>query len=313
MKKIYLLLLVLILAACGRNGDGEERVYPDVPLMWRATSPDGNSIYLFGTMHLGSPDLFPLPDFIMDAFNRSDYLAVEWNMLAELSQEEQSEEARFLVSLGFYTDGRTIVDCIGADLHERLVDVATQHGFGETAEAFLYAKPWTWYALVVGFPLLETELTGHAFGHGYDVDSHLKREAINRGMPILNVEPRRMAQIVLTTFSTDLVVTMLENSLQNTGTDAHNFRNMYYAWQRGDKEWFLNDWATVLETKGEHAYEFNNAMLTQRDIDMTQVAKGYMTDGKSVFFAVGLYHFLHDESIIQLLIREGYEVVRIYN
>jgi len=79
-----------------------------VPLLWRATSPAGQSIYLFGSIHVGNAELYPLPDFIMDAFHRSDYLAVEFNL------NEMDEDLMMAIGLmQFYLDGRTIVDDIG--------------------------------------------------------------------------------------------------------------------------------------------------------------------------------------------------------
>ena len=44
--------------------------------LWKFTSA-GNSVYLLGSIHAGSPDMYPLPKPVEDAFAASSVLLVE--------------------------------------------------------------------------------------------------------------------------------------------------------------------------------------------------------------------------------------------
>ena len=53
----------------------EEGVHP---LLYKVTDDDGNTIWLFGSIHVGRDEFYPLPDYVMDAFEGSESLAVEF-------------------------------------------------------------------------------------------------------------------------------------------------------------------------------------------------------------------------------------------
>ena len=98
---LTVLIMVMLLAACGGNNENipEDEIIEEAdtytlppndisenggitPLMWRVTSPAGQSIYLFGSIHVAEESIYPLPGFIMDAFDSSEYLAVEIDFYA---------------------------------------------------------------------------------------------------------------------------------------------------------------------------------------------------------------------------------------
>ncbi|MCL2404897.1 MAG: TraB/GumN family protein, partial [Defluviitaleaceae bacterium] len=78
----------------------------EIPLLWLVTAPHGQTMYMFGATHHGTADFYPLPDELMDAFRRSDYLAMEtpldvtirdWDIpivLEDYMSEEQRQELR---------------------------------------------------------------------------------------------------------------------------------------------------------------------------------------------------------------------------
>lgn len=45
-------------------------------LLWQVKSKD-NTVYLYGTIHVGKPSFYPLPDAVENAFRQSARLAVE--------------------------------------------------------------------------------------------------------------------------------------------------------------------------------------------------------------------------------------------
>ena len=54
--------------------------------------------------------------------------------------------------------------------------------------------------------------------------------------------------------------------------------------------------------------EYDNAVLTERNDGMLDVAVSYLEGGKQVFYAVGLAHLLSGNGLVQALRDAGYTV-----
>jgi hypothetical protein len=297
---------------------------PDVPsditpLMWLVTSPDGQTMYLFGSIHAGMADIYPLPDSIMDAFLQADYLAVEADILA-FSADEAAVGA-YAAAL-MYEDGRTIYD----DLDQELIDLAKE----KIAEAlgmpvmFLSAlddfKPFEWYNTLT---MLSVELSDISFDYG--LDSFFLIKAYERGMEILEIESLDFQFGMFLGFSNELLEILIAGML-DLELAAEEINSLFDAWKAGDEELIISLVKPVYddlfyEENIEHfedyedflffveiMREFNDAMLTQRDIGMAEAAKQYLADGKNVFYVVGVAHLVGENSVVDLLRQSGYTV-----
>ena len=69
-KRLAALLAVLMMLTVCLPALGE-----CTPLLYRATDGAGHEIYLMGTIHLARESTYPLPDYVLDAFERCDVLA----------------------------------------------------------------------------------------------------------------------------------------------------------------------------------------------------------------------------------------------
>ena len=52
------------------------------PVLYKVTDGDGDVVWLFGSIHVGTEDFYPLPDYVEEAFEGSDRLAVEVDIVA---------------------------------------------------------------------------------------------------------------------------------------------------------------------------------------------------------------------------------------
>jgi uncharacterized protein YbaP (TraB family) len=277
---------------------------PNVPLMWRATSPAGQSIYLFGSIHVGDESIYPLPDFIMDAFERSDYLAVEVDLY---SSANDLEAAMAITMMMMYQDGTTISDHIGQELHGRMVSALLEYEVITSfpLEMLDLFKPDMWQST---FLMAAAERAGLSAELGLDM--YFKMAAAERGMEILEIESIEMQVEIIQGFSQPLQVALLEGAL-DIEYEAAGLAELFRLWQMGEEEVLI----AVLSDFGNMPQylidEFNNAMLIERDIAMAEVARDYMMQDKSVFFVVGLAHLIGQDSIVYLLRQSGYTVERI--
>src|SRR5687768_3893920 len=73
--------------------------------LWKVTPKVGrNVVYLLGSIHAGTEDMYPLPDEIEAAFDECAVLAVE----VDLASQDQEALQTFLAENGLYLDGDTL-------------------------------------------------------------------------------------------------------------------------------------------------------------------------------------------------------------
>jgi len=325
MKKIVLLLITacFVLLACTdsdqpRDSGSIPPPQPSVsrepsditPLMWQVTSPSGAQVYLFGSIHAGTPDIYPLPTYIYDAFLRSNYLAVEIN-LGDF-ESDFAAQMEFAAMVAF-TDGRTIADVVEPDLLAELRELL-QPVVDETPMMSWMImdmmKPMMWWQTLTQRTL---ELSSLDVEHG--LDRHFEISARERGIPILELESWQSQFNMLLDFSDELMSALLQNAVAHSMEDSvEGLELLWQAWQRGDYDEIterLNEECDCIDCENfpQHLYdEYNNAMLIDRDILMTQVIREYLANEQAVFVVAGLAHFMGDDSIIYLLRNYGYTV-----
>ena len=291
------------------------------PLLWHVTSPTGQTMYLFGSIHVAEESLYPLPDYIMDAFDSCDYLALEINILAletELDDEE-ALEAYFASMIYedweiFFDDTttrrkKTIADDIGKVLHEKAKAAIIELDLDWIGEDFPIEsldnfKPSYWSQI---FGEIAVEKSGLSFEYG--LDRFFSIEASKQNIVILEAESME-ARDVLLDFSPPVEAWLLEGSLEIDASAADTLE-MYRLWKRGNE----NELASYLRISDEDltyalVAEYVDGMITQRDLIMTESAIRFMDEGKKVFFVVGMAHMFgsSDNGIVEQLREKGYIV-----
>ena len=307
-------MFILLFTACEKqtpNSDFVPTPHDNVstsaatPLLWRATSPEGASIYLFGSIHAANESLYPLPDYVMNAFESCDYLAVELDVVKYSSDKEYLTAFLDVVA---YPEGENIYD----DLSEELIEQAWQliSGGDEKSPRFLDGyRPYMWYEYLL---TAAVDAAGLSFDDG--VDRHLIQAAMDRGVEVLDIENPQDTIALGGGFSPKLVLHFIEELL-DVDKAKSEVLELYEAWKRGDvlalRE-VLNKVPEDLTDELEKLYaEYMNALLTVRDVQMTQVAKKYMEEELNVFYVVGVAHLVGENGIITQLLQAGYTVERV--
>ncbi|MCL2696644.1 MAG: TraB/GumN family protein [Oscillospiraceae bacterium] len=300
---------------------------PDVmPLMWLVTAPSGQTMYLFGSIHIGDETIYPLPATIMNAFKACDYLAVEFDLLAQGEEDfgEYTEvEMEAYWRSVMYPEGENIEDHIDRGILNAARRAIRTSGFNlQFPITYLdWFKPHMWYGLI-----LEITLWKSGLSHEHGLDIFFLEEAYKRGMGILEIESAESQSAMMINYSNEVYSMLIESSTDINGA-AQGINYSFNLWKKGNervltnylrpsindfisenKEFWDDDdfWAYV-----DLLEEYNYAMLIRRDIQMAEVAKQYMKEGKMVFFVVGLAHLLGEDSVIDLLRKSNYTVERV--
>ena len=310
-KRLLALFLALILClsfvGCG-NKDSEEEKKDISPILYKVTDDEGHTLWLFGSIHMGSDDFYPLPDYVMDAYKGSDALAVEADILAL-----ENDVAAQMVSMQklLYTDGTTIKDHLPKETYEAAVEILTEHKLYNSM--LDYYMPALWSSTV---ETLMYEELGFASDKG--VDRHLLTLAYEDGKEIREVESVSFQYGMLSGFSEDLQAYMLENSIAQYGllNQAQGaMQTLMDLWASGNETVFAMYLQTATEFEGkneENLYnEYNKAMIVNRNKTMTEYAIDALESGDEVFVCVGAAHVIGSGAMADLLAKEGYTVERV--
>ena len=297
------------------------------PLLYRVTGADGSEMWLFGTIHVGDERTAFLPQEIYDAFEASDALAVEFNLNEDdKNMEEDEEYADSITELYYYTDDSQTKDHLEEEVYEAAVKMLKC--LGQYNSNMDYMKPFVWESSITG----ALRQNGRRLFSEKGMDRRLLDLAEKAGKEILDVESAEEQTQMLSNFSDGLQEQLLKEALTYERSSYNEgLLELFEMWCAGDEETlrkYINDEEeeteedTEEDTEGDTEeettevdeelealrQEYENAMSTERDINMIEIAKGYLTSGKTVFYAVGLAHLLADDGLVDGLRAAGYTV-----
>ncbi len=287
----------------------EEPQEQATPLFYEVTAPDGSKLYLLGTIHVGDERTGNLPQEIYDAFEASDALAVEIDMLSLTERMETDEELQMQIGQSYYfSDGSTLADHLDEELYEQALKMANFSGLGSMANYM--------YPSVIATAFTQELLYGSNLLTGEQgVDYRLLRLAREQGKEVLEVESAELQYGMDARYSDSVHKLLLASALETSRNEyCAETMELYELWCAGEEgaltEYIRDDDIPedVTEEELEAYKEYQNIMLGERDAGMLEVAEGYLASGKTVFFAVGLAHLLGETGLVDALRAAGYTV-----
>ncbi len=181
------------------------------------------TLWLLGSVHAGTPALYPLPAPIEAAWRQSRQLVVEVD-LTRIPPEE-------LAAMGPLTrlsPPQTLSRMLPAPLYQRLVSAA--HELGISPESLEGLQPW-----FAALTLTQAALTRHGFDPALGIDSHFLALASHEGKPVIGLEGFAEQLGYLASVAKYQEV-MLSSTLDELTGFRAAFDKVLKAWQAGDEK-----------------------------------------------------------------------------
>lgn len=275
------------------------------PLLYKVKDINGNIVWLFGSIHVGREDYYPLPKYVNDAFNSADSLAVEVDIVA--FEKDMSSQMSAIYELIYY-DGTTIKDHISDKLYEKAVKVLENYNTN-LAALDLYC-PSFWSSIIESLMLEEL---------GGDVNLGLDRHFINMAneskKDIVEIESAEFQYGILADFDDDVQNMILESAIEsyeNKEKSTADLKKMMDLWASGDETKFadyLNSSDSEMIDQEKQIYEkYYRVMFTDRNLAMANFAEEALKDGKETFICVGAAHIVGEGAVADILHQKGYTV-----
>jgi uncharacterized protein YbaP (TraB family) len=263
-------------------------------MFWKASSA-GNVVYLLGSIHLGSKDMYPLPTEIEEAFERSAALLVE----IDLNHLDMQKMQAMVLQTGMYAGDDSLWDHVSKETRRRLEEFCDQYGF--PAAAIAKMKPWAVSAMMSTIPLMKN---GMEIGLG--IDKYFLDKADQSKKRVVEIESVEGQMKMVSGITAE----MLEKSLASPANqDPQEFA------KRIEETWITGDTGQmekiVREGMSSGSDEFDARMLRDRNLHMADVAEQFLRGKEPVFVVVGAGHMVGADGVVKLLQKRGYSVEQV--
>lgn len=262
--------------------------------IWEISSDDSH-VYLLGSVHVATPDIYPLDDAIEEAFKESDKLVVEINV------NEVSELNILLLihKYGTYPFGEGLRENLPESLYTKLETQFLEMGVPlSTLNSY---RPWVIVMMMEGLVMLEQDYSAE-----YGIDFHFLEEAVNRDMEILELETAEYQFEIMSDLPDELMILMLEMIFEEPDT-IEDVDLLIKLWEEGNTEEMEDFLFKDLEEEPALA-PYYDVMFNQRNYNMQAKIEEYLVDEYIYFIVVGAGHLVGEEGLVNLLDEAGYKI-----
>lgn len=262
--------------------------------LWEVTSLT-NRAWLFGTIHAGKPDWYPLPGPIEAAFDDSDVLVVEADVTNMAAVER--------IAPPLYPGNDTLANHVGEEDWERFRKLLPRYKLPE--QAVVRMKPFMASSLLVF-----GEWARLGYQPQYGIDAYLIKRARDAKKPVVEIEGIEAQARLMDSLTEGEQKLAFSGTLKafEAGITQEQITGMVNAWQIGDPGLML-EVARRYNDAVPGAAAFEDKFIWSRHEEMVGKIEGYLNNSREKhFIAVGALHLAGPRGLVQMLRDRGYVV-----
>lgn len=263
--------------------------------MWKVEGPNGSTAYLLGSLHVLTPDFYPLSAAINKAFSESKTL------VEEVDIDEMSDPMMMMAALSkaMLTDGRTLDQVIAPELFAEVKTRAEKAGL--PMMALQRMKPW-----LVAITLMAPTLQAAGFKPELGIDRHFFDRAKDSGMKRQALETMAFQLDQFDTLPAKLQEEMLKSTLEDLDTEVSGVKDMAQAWTFGNVA--AIEKLTLMSL--QDAPELYQRLLVDRNRNWIPHVEACIKNNSGCFIVVGAAHLVGPDGLPTLLSKKGYKVTQ---
>ncbi|WP_165312059.1 TraB/GumN family protein [Vibrio ziniensis] len=254
------------------------------PLYWSATNGK-ISLTIIGSVHVGEPSMFPLPNNIYQTLAKSDGLIVE-------------SDTTIQQKIVYPPTTKQAAQVLSQEQLFNLDQITTK--FGLNAQQIHQLPPWS---AALSLQFLQLQKLGYKTKDG--VDLHLMQKAAEANIPLVPLETMQF-QIDLLTHQPDDGKELLISIIDDWESNEDMTHCMIESWKAGDK---INLEKMMHLT--EMSPEMEQAFVTNRNQDWANKlssGKFLPTQQGQYVMIVGALHLIGKQNFIEMLEKKGFKV-----
>jgi len=265
-------------------------------LFWKATS-DTSTLYLLGSIHVGSKDMYPLPKEFDDAFTASRTLIVE----VDLNHVNMQAMQALTLSKGMYSGNDSLWDHVSPETRKQVEAFCDKYQM--PAVVVSQMKPWLAAITVSLIPMIKAGMDPNLGIDKYFLDKAAKDDS---GKTVVEIESAEWQLNLLSGFSDEVQGKFLASAIEQAGKSIEHTRKIQDLWLSGDAGKMEG---VLREDSGPP--EVEKAMLHDRNPHMADMAEKYLKGKEPAFLVVGAAHLVGKDGVVSLLEKRGYKVQQV--
>ena len=295
------LVLLLYFAGCAtvsEDSTAAELIDDDQGELFLWTVENENAVlHVYGSIHLATADVYPLPDIVYNLFESSDRLVLEVDL------NTTGPDAFFAVqSLMEYPEGRSLEDDLNSEQIQLLS--ATLSEIGIPYDMVKELKPWVIEATIVSNLASQQGIDAE---HG--IDMHFARLAADLEMPVDALETVEDQLRIFGNLPSRTQAAELMRTIGNYRDIGAYVDQLLTVWREGDLQAMSEIIAAALLANPD-LEPYYEAMFAGRNHKWIEQLIEYLQSDERIFAVVGAGHMVGPDNIIELLRAEGFRAVR---
>ena len=269
---------------------------PGSSMLWRVEG-GGPRLHLYGSIHVGRADFYPLPEAIEATFRDAEKLVFEVDPRAAATPAVLLQ----MQQRGMLPAGQTLEDVLSPATLARLRAVLAELGL--PAQYFMGMKPW-----LVTLMLTGVQMTMHGYLPQYGIESYLLG-AMDPATEVLELESIGEQIGFLEELNAE---SFLAYTLESFEQGEEEIEALMRAWQCANQEelqaLLFADFAAGAQARADMA-ALREKLFYERNRDMAADIRGWLDGGQGDYFVViGSGHLLGEDSVVDLLRESGFRV-----
>ena len=262
---------------------------------WRIEGGPG-TVYLLGSIHVGKPDLYPLPAPIERAFAASGQLVEE----IDLSGSNLGQLQQLVSERGFYRNGDKLENHLSPPTRAALASYL--HRIGQPPAALSPMQPW-----LAGMQILTAQLQTLGFAAQYAIDQHFVEEAQAAKKPVSGLESIHFQIDLLSGLPADLQDKLVLSEIVDAGNLAQDTAAIVAAWRSGDVAG-MQTIVTRADREHPELKPITEAVVYKRNAAMAAQIEDFLKAPQTRFVVVGSLHLVGDRGILHRLEKGGHKI-----
>jgi hypothetical protein len=260
---------------------------------WKVTGKSGGVVYLVGSIHVLSPDFYPLAPALEQTFKDSDLLVEEVDLAEMLDPTVQMQS----LSSGMLPAGQSLDKVLSPST---LALVKKSMGdLGPAGVALMQFKPW-----MVAVALEGIELAKVGFDPDLGLDKHFYDMAKEAGKPVQGLETAAYQISRFDTMTMEQQDHMLAETLKELDTEVTSVNKLGEAWKAGDA---ASVERVVLADLKSDPVMYQRLLVDRNRNWMPKIEALFARKGHTLV-VVGAAHLVGPDGLLAALKAKGYTV-----
>lgn len=263
--------------------------------LWKVEGPGASVAYLLGSLHVLTPEFYPLSADINKAF------AASRTLVEELDLDEMNDPAQMMSALSkaMLSDGSTLDQIVAPSTFAEVSSRAGKAGL--PMMVLQRMKPW-----LVAITLMGPTLQAAGFKAELGIDKHFFDRAKEAGLKRQALETLAYQLDRFDQLSPRLQEEMLISSMKELDTQVGNVRELAQQWAAGD----VKALEASLLASFEGSRELYGRLLVERNHNWVPHVEACLQQDAGCFIVVGAAHLVGPDGLPTLLTKKGYAVTQ---